>query len=107
MKIEQLREQTNEELIRRTNELKHDMLNMRIQQASGQLENPSRIKLLRREVARVETILSERRLNLTVGKKASADAAPASAEPAASKKAAKKAPAKKAAKKASSAAAAE
>lgn len=68
MKIKELREQTNEELLRRTGELKHDMLNMRIQQASGQLENPSRIKLLRREVARIETIISERRLNIRGGK---------------------------------------
>jgi large subunit ribosomal protein L29 len=36
------------------------MLNLRIQQQSGQLENPSRIKILRRDVARIETILTGR-----------------------------------------------
>lgn len=68
MKIKELREQTVEELVARSRELKHDMLNMRVQQASGQLENPTRIMMLRRENARIETILSARRLNLVVGK---------------------------------------
>ena len=40
--------------------MRHEMLNLRIQQQSGQLENPSRIKSLRRDVARIETILTER-----------------------------------------------
>lgn len=99
MKIKELRELTNEEVGGKRRELKQDALNMRVQQASGQLENPSRLKQARRDVARMETILSERRLNLTVGKK-STDAAPAAKPKAAKKAAAKKAPAKKAAKKA-------
>jgi len=105
MKIKELRELTVEELNGKGRELKHDMLNMRVQQASGQLENPSRLKAQRREVARMETILSERRLNLVVSNKAAAPKkAKAPKVPAAAKKAAKKAPAKKAAKKAAKAA---
>lgn len=105
MKIDQLREQTSEELVRKTRELKQDMLNMRIQQASGQLENPSRLKLLRREVARIETIISERRLNISIDKSAPKKVKAAKTEAAApAKKAAKKA-AKKTAKKATKASA--
>lgn len=60
MKIKELRELTNEELNGRRRELKHEMLNLRVQQQSGQLENPSRLRVLRREVARIETILTSR-----------------------------------------------
>ena len=60
MKIKELRELTNEELNGRRRELKHEMLNLRVQQQSGQLENPSRLRILRREVARIETILTSR-----------------------------------------------
>jgi large subunit ribosomal protein L29 len=52
MKIKELRELSVDELNARRRELRQEMLNMRMQQQSGQLENPSRIKMLRREVAR-------------------------------------------------------
>lgn len=60
MKIKELREQSVEELNSRARELKMESLNLRLQQQSGQIENPARLKLIRREVARIETILSER-----------------------------------------------
>lgn len=60
MKIKELREMTVEELGARRRELRQDMLNLRVQQQIGQLENPSRIMTLRREVARIETIITER-----------------------------------------------
>ena len=60
MKIKELRESTVEELSARRRELKQDALNLRIQQQSGQLENPSRLKLIRREIARIETIITDR-----------------------------------------------
>lgn len=60
MKIKDLREMTVEELGTKRRELKQEMLNMRIQQKIGQLENPSRLRLLRRDVARIETIITER-----------------------------------------------
>ncbi len=61
MKIKELREQSNEELATRRRDLKEEMLNLRIQQESGQLENPARIREARREIARIETLLSSRR----------------------------------------------
>jgi large subunit ribosomal protein L29 len=60
MKIKELREMTVEELGARRRELRQEMLNLRVQQQIGQLENPTRIKHLRREVARIETIVTER-----------------------------------------------
>ncbi len=92
MKIKDLREMTSEELVSRRRELKQDALSSRIQQASGQLENPARLKALRREVARMESIISERRLNLTPQKSAAAKPAKAAAAP---KAKAVKAPRKK------------
>lgn len=60
MKIKELRELSVDELSARRRELRQEMLNLRVQQQIGQLENPSRLSLLRREVARIETIITER-----------------------------------------------
>ena len=60
--ITEIRELTTEELISRLRDLKQEALNLRLQQATGQLENTSRRNLVRKEIARVQTILSQRRL---------------------------------------------
>ena len=60
-KIKEIRELTVEELGRRLRELKQEALNLRLQQTTGQLENTARIRIVRRETARVNTVLSERR----------------------------------------------
>jgi large subunit ribosomal protein L29 len=60
MKIKELREMSIEELTAKRRELKHEMLNLRVQQQSGQIENPARLHLIRKDVARIETILTER-----------------------------------------------
>lgn len=60
MKIKELKEMTNEELATQRRDLKHETINLRVQQQSGQLENPARIKAVRRTIARIETILSTR-----------------------------------------------
>jgi large subunit ribosomal protein L29 len=62
MKIKELKEMTNEELATQRRDLKHERINLRVQQQSGQLENPARIRTVRRTIARIETILSSRRL---------------------------------------------
>jgi large subunit ribosomal protein L29 len=59
MKIKDIREQSVESLAESRRSLKQEMLNLRIQQRSGQLENPSRLRSLRRNVARIETVLKE------------------------------------------------
>ena len=60
MKIKEIRELSSDELSGRKRELRQEVFNLRMQQASGQMERPSRLKDIRKEVARIETILSER-----------------------------------------------
>jgi len=60
-KIKEIRELTTEELSRSLQELKQEALNLRMQQSTGQLEDTSRRRLVRREIARVHTILTQRR----------------------------------------------
>ncbi|MGJ8672000.1 50S ribosomal protein L29 [Rubritalea sp.] len=60
-KISDIRELSAEELSTRLRELKQEALTLRLQQSTGQLENTARIKAIRREVARVNTVLTELR----------------------------------------------
>jgi len=62
MKTKELRELGSDELATRRRDLKEEALNLRVQRESGQLENPARIRTVRREVAMIETLLSERRI---------------------------------------------
>lgn len=57
-KISEIRELSVQELSTRLRDLKQEALKLRIQQATGQLENSARIKAIRREVARVNTVLT-------------------------------------------------
>jgi len=61
IKNKELRELSSEELQARLVDLKQEALNLRLQQATGQLENTARRRLVRREVARVMTILTEKK----------------------------------------------
>jgi large subunit ribosomal protein L29 len=60
MKHKEIQELSSEELATRKRDLRQESLHLRLQQQSGQLEQPSRLRLLRREVARIETVLSQR-----------------------------------------------
>ncbi|MCB1211734.1 MAG: 50S ribosomal protein L29 [Verrucomicrobiales bacterium] len=60
MKIKELRELSVEELNNRCRELKLETVHLRMQQQSGQLENPARLTVLRREIARMRTLINER-----------------------------------------------
>lgn len=60
MKIKEIRDLSNEELSARKHQLREESFHLRIQQQSGQLEKPSQIRVIRREVARLETILNEK-----------------------------------------------
>jgi len=60
-KISEIREASNEELVRNLSDLKQEALNLRMQKSTGQLENTLRIRQVRREIARIQTIISERR----------------------------------------------
>ena len=58
-KISEIRELSAEELSTRLHDLRQEALTLRFQQATGQLENTARLKAIRREVARVNTVLTE------------------------------------------------
>jgi len=60
MKIKEISEMTTDELLTKRRDLRQETLHLRLQQQSGQLEQPSRLRLLRRDVARIETILTKR-----------------------------------------------
>lgn len=62
-KIEELRKLTTEELNNKIKENKEELFNLRFQQATGNLEKPGRLKDLRKEAARMKTIIRERELN--------------------------------------------
>ena len=60
MKINEFKEMSSDELVVRLTELKEETFNLKVQKESGQLDNPARIRIVRRALARIETILSDR-----------------------------------------------
>ena len=60
MKFKEIQELSSEELQSKKREMRQESLHLRLQQQSGQLEQPSRLRLLRRQVAQLETVLSQR-----------------------------------------------
>lgn len=63
LKIKELRELSNKELETKIREAKKELFNLRMKQSTGTLEKPSKIKELRKDVARMKTIIRERELN--------------------------------------------
>lgn len=61
MKTTEIRELSSEELETRRRDLKKEIFHLRLQQQSGQLEKPSLIRSLRREIARIETVATQKR----------------------------------------------
>jgi len=62
MNSEDIRELSDSELKEKLDESKVELFNLRFQLATGQLDNPNRIKYVRREIARLQTIKREREL---------------------------------------------
>lgn len=61
MKFSEIKDATPAELAQKSRELRHEMFNLRLQQASAQLEKPARLRTLRRDIARLETRASQLR----------------------------------------------
>jgi len=72
MKFKELQEMSTDELLTKKRDLRQETLHLRLQQQSGQLEQPSRLRLLRRDVARVETVLTRRNQQATTDSKQAA-----------------------------------
>jgi large subunit ribosomal protein L29 len=64
MKAKEIRQMTDQELDSKMLELKNELFNLRFQMATGQLDNPKRIKLVRKDIARIKTIVRERELRI-------------------------------------------
>jgi large subunit ribosomal protein L29 len=62
----QLRELEDDELVTRLREAKEELFNLRFQVATGQLDNNKRLQTVRRDIARIYTIMRERELGLSV-----------------------------------------
>ena len=60
MKMKELSELAMDELLTKRRDVRQESLHLRLQQQSGQLEQPSRLRILRRDLARIETELSQR-----------------------------------------------
>jgi len=63
MKANEIRNLTTTEIEAKINELKDELFNLRFQLATGQLENTSRIREVRKAIARMKTIINERENN--------------------------------------------
>ena len=63
MKVKEIRELSTEEINKKLVEAKEELFNLRFQQATGNLEKPSRVRELRHTVARMKTVLREREIS--------------------------------------------
>lgn len=62
MKAKNLRDMTKDELVSKVSELKGELFNLRFQLATGQLENPMRIREVKKTIARTQTVIKEREM---------------------------------------------
>lgn len=62
MKTNKVRELTDEEIIKKVSDYKGELFNLRFQLATGQLDNPMRIRDVKKDIARCKTVLREREL---------------------------------------------
>ena len=63
MKAKNLKDMTNEELESKLKSLKQELFNLRFSNATGQLANPMQLVFVKKDIARIKTILTERELN--------------------------------------------
>ena len=63
MDIKDIRKLSNEELVNKIKETKEELFTKRMQQANGTLEKPVELRTLRRNVAKMKTVLTERKLD--------------------------------------------
>ncbi|MBV9025809.1 MAG: 50S ribosomal protein L29 [Streptomycetaceae bacterium] len=63
-KASELRELSEEDLVTKLREAKEELFNLRFQAATGQLENNNRLKVVRKEIARIYTLMRERELGI-------------------------------------------
>ncbi|PKM84949.1 MAG: 50S ribosomal protein L29 [Firmicutes bacterium HGW-Firmicutes-11] len=67
MKLEKIREMSETELTAEVKKLKNELFNLRFQQVTGQLENPIKMRDVKKDIARVKTIIREKELKRAEG----------------------------------------
>ena len=65
MKIQDIRDLSTQELEDKVKDLKEELFNLRFQNATNQLDNPMRIASVKKDIARVKTVLKEKELGIT------------------------------------------
>ena len=68
MKISEIRDLSGQEILDKIQDLKEELFNLRFQNAMNQLENPKRISAVKKDIAKLKTILKEQELGLNAGK---------------------------------------
>lgn len=63
MTVKEIREKDNAALLAEIDVLKEELFDLRVQQAVGQLENPSRLREVKKTIARIKTVITERELS--------------------------------------------
>ena len=63
MKAKDIRALTTDQMLEKEKQCKEELFNLRFQQATGQLENTARLKKVRKNIAKIKTILSEKELS--------------------------------------------
>lgn len=63
MRAQEIREKTSEELAKELKDLQKELFHLRFQLAINQLDNPTRIRVVKKDIARVKTIMREKELN--------------------------------------------
>ena len=65
MKAKKFHDMTKDELAAKVRELKEELFNLRFQMATGQLDNPMRLREVRKDIARTKTVLREKEIKAT------------------------------------------
>ena len=68
MKINEIRDLSGQEILDKIQDLKAELFNLRFQNAMNQLDNPKRISAVKKDIAKLKTILKEQELGLNAGK---------------------------------------
>ena len=63
MTAKEIREKSNSEILQEIETLKDELFNLRFQQATGQLSDTARLKTVKKDIARMKTVLTERELS--------------------------------------------
>lgn len=70
MKIQDIRDLSTQELEDKIKDLKEELFNLRFQNATNQLDNPSRIVSVKKDIARVKTVLKEKEIGINADRNA-------------------------------------